>query len=111
MPISATASRSSRVASRARPNSVRLIGKQGAECDQADDAGGKLRQWHEDAAEVDCVAGEQRSADALEVAAEGELRGATQQNGEPEGDEDLHHAAVEPHRKGARYQQVIDRHA
>ena len=56
------------------------------------------------------MTGEQRGADALEVAAEDELRHAPQQNGEPEGDEDLHHATVEPHRKGARYQQVIDRH-
>ena len=57
------------------------------------------------------MVGEQRCADAFEVAAEGELRRAAQQDGETEGDEDLHHAAVEPHRQGARHQQVVDRHA
>jgi hypothetical protein len=84
--------------------------QQCAEREQTDDAGGKLRHWYEHAVEVDGAVGEQGAADALEVAAERELREAAQQDGKTEGDKDLHHAAVEPHRQRTGHQQVVDRH-
>src|ERR1700748_875212 len=95
MPTSATAPASSRVASRARPKSVRLMKKYSAANAAIDtSAPTSCGTGREEPKNGDGFAAEPGMRDAAIIRREEELRQPAHHDGEPEGGKDLHHAGI-----------------